>query len=85
MSESAKAQYAFRPETSIPEGAVPLELILCTEELHRRPSRPPDYEKEKRALVKLVSALSCLTRPDHCARTRSQATQVGPPGRSRGR
>jgi hypothetical protein len=26
--------------------------------LHRRPSRPPDYEKENRALVKLVSALA---------------------------
>jgi len=36
----------------------PLESILCTEELHRRPSRPPDYEKEKCALVKLVSALA---------------------------
>ena len=39
-------------------GAVPLESILCTEELHRRQSRPPDYEKENRALVKLVSALA---------------------------
>ena len=36
----------------------PLESILCTEELHRRPSRPPDHEKENRALVKLVSALA---------------------------
>ena len=35
-----------------------LESILCTEELHRRPSRPPDYEKENQALVKLVSALA---------------------------
>ena len=41
-----------------PAGAAPLESILCTEELHRRPSRPPDYEKENRALVKLVSALA---------------------------
>ena len=39
-------------------GAAPLESILCTEELQRRPSRPPDYEKENRALVKLVSALA---------------------------
>src|SRR5215470_14518294 len=37
---------------------VSLESILCTEELQRRPSRPPDYEKENRALVKLVSALA---------------------------
>lgn len=43
-------------ESSIP--AAPLESILCTEELQRRPSRPPDYEKENRALVNLVSALA---------------------------
>ena len=35
-----------------------LESILCTEELQRRPSRPPDYEKENHALVKLVGALA---------------------------
>jgi PAS domain S-box-containing protein len=35
-----------------------LESILCTEELLLRPSRPPDYEKENRALVRLVSALA---------------------------
>jgi PAS domain S-box-containing protein len=58
MSESAKPQHDFRPEASIPEGGAPLESILCTEELHRRPSRPPDYEKENRALVKLVGALA---------------------------
>jgi PAS domain S-box-containing protein len=45
-------------ESSYPAGAAPLESILCTEELHRRPSRPPDFEKENRALVKLVSALA---------------------------
>jgi PAS domain S-box-containing protein len=45
-------------ESSLPAGAVPLESILCTEELHSRPSHPPDYEKENRALVKLVSALA---------------------------
>jgi PAS domain S-box-containing protein len=43
-------------ERSLP--AASLESILCTEELHRRPSRPPDYEKENRAFVKLVSALA---------------------------
>jgi hypothetical protein len=43
-------------ESSIP--TAPLESILCTEELQRRPSRPPDYKKENRALVKLVSALA---------------------------
>jgi PAS domain S-box-containing protein len=45
-------------ETSSLAGAVPLESILCTEELHRRPSRPADYEKENRALVALMSALA---------------------------
>lgn len=38
--------------------AVPLESILCTEELHRRPSRSPDYEKENRALAVLAKALA---------------------------
>src|SRR5215813_4364366 len=41
-----------------PHPTVSLESILCTEELQGRPSRPPDYEKENRALVKLVSALA---------------------------
>ncbi len=35
-----------------------MESILCTEELQRRPSRPPDYEKENSSLVKLVSTLA---------------------------
>ncbi len=34
-----------------------MESILGTEELYRRPSRPPDYEKENRALVALMRAL----------------------------
>jgi PAS domain S-box-containing protein len=37
---------------------VPLETILCTEELDRRPARPPDFEKENRALIGLTQALS---------------------------
>ena len=45
-------------ETSIPDGGVTLESILCTEELQRRPSRPPDHKKENCALVALVSALA---------------------------
>jgi PAS domain S-box-containing protein len=40
------------------EASAPLESILCTEELTRRPSRPPDYEKEARALLGLTQALS---------------------------
>ena len=35
-----------------------MESILCTEELRRRPSRPPDYAKENRALVALASAMA---------------------------
>src|ERR1700758_5130337 len=45
-------------EDSIPEAGASLESILCTEELRRRLSRPPDYEKENRALVALVSTLA---------------------------
>jgi PAS domain S-box-containing protein len=37
---------------------VPLESILCTEELDNRPSRAPEFEKESRALVTLTQALS---------------------------
>ena len=45
--------------TALPsDSLVPLESILCTEELDRRPSRPPDYETENRALAALVQALS---------------------------
>jgi PAS domain S-box-containing protein len=36
----------------------PLEAILCTEELGRRPSRPPDCEEENRVLLSLMKALS---------------------------
>jgi signal transduction histidine kinase len=58
MTGSGKSGNDFPLEASIPAGAAPLESILCTEELRRRPSRPPDYEKENRALVALVSALA---------------------------
>jgi signal transduction histidine kinase len=58
VAESAEAGTAVPLKSSIPTGAVPLESILCTDDLHRRASRPPDYEEENRALVKLVSALA---------------------------
>ena len=58
MSGYGKSTNDVPLEGSIPTGTAPLESILCTEELQRRPSRPPDYEKENRALVKLVSALA---------------------------
>src|SRR5215469_15732640 len=58
MARSATSRNHPPLETSVPAGLVPLESILCTEELQRRPSRPPDYEKENCALVALVSALA---------------------------
>ena len=57
MTEGTKSQKDSPPGDSIPDGAVSLESILCTEELDRRPWRPPDYEKENRALMALASAL----------------------------
>src|SRR5882762_9205505 len=58
MTESTVPQRGNGGVVSIPEGAVPLESVLCTEELHRRPARPPDHEKENRALVGLPHALA---------------------------
>ncbi len=57
VTESAKSQNDVPLETSILTGEAALESILCTEDLHRRPSRRPDHEKENRALVALMSAL----------------------------
>ena len=57
MIETAQSTNCFPVEASIPPGTVSLEAILCTEELRRRPWRPPDYEKENRALVALAGAL----------------------------
>jgi signal transduction histidine kinase len=56
MAESAEPRHAIPLEGSIP--AAPLISVLRTEELHRRPSRPPDHEKENSALAALVSALA---------------------------
>jgi PAS domain S-box-containing protein len=55
VADSAKS-HVVPLDSSVPTAS--LESILCTEELQRRPSRPPDYEKENQALVKLVSALA---------------------------
>ena len=44
-------------ETFVPDAAVTLQLILRTEELINRPSRPPDYKSENAALSALASAL----------------------------
>ena len=56
--DSAVFQMGSAADTPLPDGEVSLESILCTEELHRRPSRPPDHEKENRALVALAQALA---------------------------
>ena len=58
MSEIPQSMSDVSLEESIPEAGAPLESILCTEELQRRRSRPPDYEKENRALVALMGALA---------------------------
>lgn len=58
MAEPIGSKKDASIESSIPVGGASLESILCTEELLRRASRPPDYEKENRALVALVSALA---------------------------
>jgi PAS domain S-box-containing protein len=57
MMGSAKSKNDIPLEASIPDRAAPLESILRMEEFHRRPCRPPDYEKENRALGALMSAL----------------------------
>lgn len=55
MANSAKS-HDVPLENNVP--GAPLESILRTEALQHRPSRPPDYEKENCALVKLVSGLA---------------------------
>ncbi|SIO64508.1 PAS domain S-box-containing protein [Bradyrhizobium erythrophlei] len=57
IETTQSTNYFFPVEASIPPGAVSLEAILCTEELRRRAWRPPDHEKENRALVALARAL----------------------------
>jgi len=58
VNDSAKSKNDASLQASTPDGVVPLESILCTEELRRRPWRAPDYKKENRALVALSSALA---------------------------
>jgi signal transduction histidine kinase len=58
VTEYPEARRDHPIESSNSAGAVPLESIVYTEELHRRPSRPPDHAEENRALVKLASALA---------------------------
>ena len=54
-----RSEIAQRREELPPgRGLVPLEEILCTEEISRRPPRAPDFETENRALAHLVDALA---------------------------
>jgi signal transduction histidine kinase/CheY-like chemotaxis protein len=55
MSESRRRESTNElPSDNI----VPLESVLCTDELNKRPPRPPDYETENRALVSLAQELA---------------------------
>jgi signal transduction histidine kinase/GAF domain-containing protein len=56
VTESVKPTEDVPLESSIP--GAPLASILLTEELQRRPSRSPEYEKENSALAALVGALA---------------------------
>jgi len=47
-----------RDEVRRDRGLVPLDQIVCTDELWHRPRRPPDYESENRALKKLADGLA---------------------------
>lgn len=55
--ESGKSNNYVPLTSSILDSIASLESILCTEELNRRPWRPPDHAKENNALVALASAL----------------------------
>jgi signal transduction histidine kinase len=58
MTGSGESRSDSHLEASILAEAAPLESILRTEDLRRRPARPPDYEKENTALVALAGALA---------------------------
>jgi len=45
-------------DDSVSGDSAPLEAILCEEDFRRRASRGPNYERETRALVKLMGALA---------------------------
>jgi signal transduction histidine kinase/DNA-binding response OmpR family regulator len=66
LGESARYPLQFEEESRAttpvrmpePSSSIPLEAILRTEDLRHRPSRPPDYEIETRALAALVQGLA---------------------------
>jgi len=58
LTESRLSQNGKGIDSSVPCAEVSLESILCTAELRRRPSRPPDYQKENGALLALSNTLA---------------------------
>lgn len=50
MAQSASSKNDVPLESSIPESGASLQSVLCTEELKRRPSRPPDYVSNSASL-----------------------------------
>jgi PAS domain S-box-containing protein len=52
------AEITDTPKIDQAGASVPVESILCTEELRQRPARTPDYEKENRALVALAKVMA---------------------------
>ena len=74
VTESAKVLKGDAIDRCIPSRQVSLEAILCTDELLRRPSRPPDYGKENRALVALSAAAAARLAISDPAATYSTAT-----------
>src|SRR6202044_114955 len=58
MTENTKFQDGKDVGSPRAQEEVSVESILCTEELRRRPTRPPDFEKETNALVALSDALA---------------------------
>src|SRR5687768_6858696 len=55
---SPQRQAEFAPHSAHP---VPLEPVITTAELGRRPSRPPDYKAESRAMAALMEAMASST------------------------
>ena len=58
LQQDTKPAKATSPGVLHGKSLVPLESVLCTEELNRRPTRAPDHAKENRALVALAQALA---------------------------
>ena len=56
--EALWQSHAELPSQTDALGGVPLQAVLSTEALHRRPSRAPDHATENRALVALAQALT---------------------------